>query len=66
MRNALKDRWDASKGIQLQFLGRRQIEDIYGGVLDGLKEYGRLSELFGADANKAVRRRTRLSGNGAG
>lgn len=52
--NALKDRWDASKGIQLQFLGRRQIEDIYGGVLDGLKEYGRLSELFGADANKAV------------
>ncbi|WP_446425724.1 PLxRFG domain-containing protein [Neisseria gonorrhoeae] len=54
LRNALKDRWDASKGIQLQFLGRRQIEDIYGGVLDGLKEYGRLSELFGADANKAV------------
>lgn len=35
LRNALKDRWDASKGIQLQFLGRRQIEDIYGGVLDG-------------------------------
>lgn len=54
LRNALKDRWDASKGIQLQFLGRRQIEDIYGGSLDGLKEYGRLSELFGADANKAV------------
>lgn len=54
LRNALKDRWDASKGIQLQFLGRRQIEDIYGGDLDGLKEYGRLSELFGADANKAV------------
>lgn len=54
LRNALKDRWDASKGIQLQFLGRRQIEDIYGGNLDGLKEYGRLSELFGADANKAV------------
>lgn len=23
LRNALKDRWDASKGIQLQFLGRR-------------------------------------------
>lgn len=54
LRNVLKDRWDASKGIQLQFLGRRQIEDIYGGSLDGLKEYGRLSELFGADANKAV------------
>lgn len=54
LRNALKDRWDASKGIQLQFLGRRQIEDIYGSDLDGLKEYGRLSELFGADANKAV------------
>lgn len=54
LRNALKDRWDASKGIQLQFLGRRQIEDMYGGDLDGLKEYGRLSELFGADANKAV------------
>lgn len=54
LRNALKDRWDASKGIQLQFLGRRQLEDIYGGDLDGLKEYGRLSELFGADANKAV------------
>lgn len=54
LRNALKDRWDASRGIQLQFLGRRQIEDIYGGSLDGLKEYGRLSELFGADANKAV------------
>lgn len=54
LRNALKDRWDASKGIQLQFLGRRQIEDIYGGDLDGLKEYGRLSELFGADANKEV------------
>lgn len=54
LKNALKDRWDASKGIQLQFLGRRQIEDIYGGDLDGLKEYGRLSELFGADANKAV------------
>lgn len=54
LRNALEDRWDASKGIQLQFLGRRQIEDIYGGDLDGLKEYGRLSELFGADANKAV------------
>lgn len=54
LRNALKDRWDASRGIQLQFLGRRQIEDIYGGDLDGLKEYGRLSELFGADANKAV------------
>lgn len=54
LRNALKDRWDASKGIQLQFLGRRQIEDIYGGSLDGLKEYGRLSELFGADANKAI------------
>ena len=54
LRNALKDRWDASKGIQLQFLGRRQIEDIYGGSLDGLKEYGCLSELFGADANKAV------------
>lgn len=54
LRNALKDRWDASKGIQLQFLGRRQIEDIYGSDLDGLKEYGSLSELFGADANKAV------------
>lgn len=54
LRNVLKDRWDASKGIQLQFLGRRQIEDIYGGSLDGLKEYGRLSELFGADTNKAV------------
>lgn len=54
LKEAIRDKWDASKGAQLQLLGRRQITDIYGDSLDGLKEYERLSELFGADSNMAM------------
>nr|DAY12504.1 MAG TPA: Type I restriction enzyme [Caudoviricetes sp.] len=54
LKEAIRDKWDASKGAQLQLLGRRQITDIYGDILDGLKEYERLSELFGADSNMAM------------
>lgn len=54
LKEAIRDKWDASKGAQLQLLGRRQITDIYGDSLAGLKEYERLSELFGADSNMAM------------
>lgn len=38
-----KGRWSDSLGLRLQFLGRRQITDIYGKGLEGLNEYEEIS-----------------------